>query len=75
MDIYRAEKLAQDYVVNHPGWDKKFLLIAPAGIIPCTWLDPYFGFFTFDGKDDGFVRTKDIPASVEVVMPDPAESD
>ncbi|MFA9263179.1 MAG: hypothetical protein ACEQSB_07640, partial [Undibacterium sp.] len=64
MDIHRAEKLAQDYVLEHRDWDKRFLLIGPGGIVSCTWLDPYFGMFQIDGSE-GFVMTKQIPASVD----------
>lgn len=74
MDIHRAEKLAQDYVLEHRNWDKKFLLVGLAGrILNCTWLDPYFGMFQIDGQE-GFVMTKQIPEGVSVLMSDPAES-
>ncbi len=70
MDIYRAEKIAQDRMAESRGdWDKKFTLIGPRGILNCEWLDPYFGFFTIEGHE-GFLRTKDIPANVECVMPE-----
>lgn len=67
MDIYRAERIAQDRAVN-PNWNKSFVLVGPTGMIECEWLDPYFGMFLFKGQD-GFVMTKQIPASVDVIMP------
>lgn len=68
MDIHRAEKIAQDRSLN-ASWDKSFLLVGTKGVIECEWLDPYFGIFQMKGSD-GFVMTKQIPASVEVIMPD-----
>lgn len=76
MDIYRAEKVAQDRMANarNGEWDKGFVLAGPGGVIACEWLDPYFGMFTIKGKD-GFMRTKDIPAGVEALMPEPEAID
>jgi hypothetical protein len=68
MDIYRAERLAQDRSID-PNWDKSFHLLGPAGMIECEWLDPYFGIFKMKGGD-GFVMTKQIPEYFEIVMPD-----
>lgn len=67
MDIYRAERLAQDMAVNRD-WDKSFLLVGPNGPVECEWLDPYFGMFQIKGEE-GFVMTKQIPAGIEVIMP------
>jgi hypothetical protein len=33
-------------------------------IVPCTWLDPYFGFFQVDGVE-GFTRMKEIAAQLD----------
>lgn len=71
MDIYRAEKIAQDKMLNATGgeWDKSFVLVGPTGVLECEWLDPYFGMFQVKGQE-GFVMTKSIPASVSVIMAD-----
>jgi hypothetical protein len=68
MDIYRAQKIAEDRTID-PNWNKSFVLVGPRGIIECEWLDPYFGIFQFKGKD-GFVMVKQIPADIDVVMPE-----
>lgn len=67
MDIFRAERLAQDRSID-PKWDKSFLLVGPSGVIECEWLDPYFGMFTMKDRE-GFVMTKQIPADIDVIMP------
>lgn len=71
MDIFRAERMAQDKMANAIGdnWDKSFVLVGPLGQIECEWLDPFFGMFTIKGRD-GFVMTKSIPADVDVLMSD-----
>ncbi len=69
MDIYRAERLAQDMAVDRD-WDKSFLLVGPKGTIECEWLDPHFGMFQFKGQE-GFVMTKQVPADLDVIMPIP----
>lgn len=70
MDIYRAGKIAQDRMLEASGgdWDKKFTIIGPGGSLNCEWLDPYFGMFTIAGHD-GFLMSKQIPTSCEVIMP------
>lgn len=68
MDIYRAQKIAEDRALD-PGWDKSFKLVGPRGEIDCEWLDPYFGLFQMKGKN-GFIMVKDIPADIDAVMPD-----
>jgi DNA-binding ferritin-like protein (Dps family) len=70
MNIYRAEKLAQDYALKFPEWDKKFFLVGPAGIKQCVWLDPYFGMFAVNGID-GFLMSGQVPPGVEALMPAP----
>lgn len=67
MDIYRAQKIAEDRMVGNPNWDKSFKLVGPKGEIECEWLDPYFGLFQMKGGD-GFVMVKQIPSSLDVVM-------
>lgn len=72
VDIHRAEKIAQDLMLeaNNGEWNKQFLLIDPGkGIIPCKWLDPYFGMFIPDDAD-GFMMTKDVPDNFKVLMLD-----
>jgi len=69
MDIYRAERLAQDRATKHHDWDKSFKLVGPLGEIECEWLDPHFGMFQFKGKE-GFVMTKQVPANFDVIMPE-----
>ena len=69
MDIYRACEIAKDRMLENPEWDKKFILMGPAGAKVCEWLDPYFGMFTFEGGN-GFVMIKQIPEGLEVIMPD-----
>jgi hypothetical protein len=69
MDIYRAEKIAQDRMQKAgPGeeWDRTFILIGPGVIQACKWLDPYMGAFTVHGKG-GFMLTRDVPADFHVV--------
>jgi len=68
MDIYRAERLAQDRSLD-PKWNKSFMLIGPAKEVECEWLDPYFGLFQIKGEK-GFMMTKQIPEYFEVVMPE-----
>ncbi|SCB51772.1 hypothetical protein GA0061099_102145 [Bradyrhizobium yuanmingense] len=70
MDIYRAERAAQDMMARDPKWDKKFILIGPGGLINCEWIDPYFGIFSIEGKE-GFAMSKQVPSNVEVIMPQP----
>jgi len=69
MDIYRAERLAQDRMTASNDWDKSFTLVGPRGVVSCEWLDPFFGLFQIKGSD-GFMMTKQIPSSVEVLMPE-----
>lgn len=72
MDIYRAERVAQDRMAKSGpkrDWDRSFLLVGPNGIKPCTWRDPYFGLFSIDGVD-GFLMTKQVPNGFEVLMAD-----
>jgi hypothetical protein len=69
MDIYRAERLAQDMAVHGEDWNKSFVISGPNGTIECEWLDPHFGLFKFKGKE-GFVMTKQIPADLDIIMPD-----
>jgi hypothetical protein len=70
MDIYRAERVAQDRAMD-PGWDKSFKLVGPLNEVECEWLDPYFGIFTIKGRE-GFVMLKQIPEGFEIVMPEVA---
>jgi hypothetical protein len=74
MDIYRAERLAQDMAVHGGDWDKSFVLLGPRGAIECEWLDPYFGLFQIKGQE-GFVMTKQIPAHLDIIMPAPESTD
>lgn len=68
MDIFRAERLAQDRMSNEgQNWNKSFKLVGPNGEIECEWLDPYFGLFQMKGSD-GFIMTKQIPSDLDVVM-------
>lgn len=71
MDIYCAEKIAQDRMSNASGgeWDKKFCLVGNGGALSCEWLDPFLGMFTIEGKE-GFLMTKHVPADVDVLMPE-----
>jgi hypothetical protein len=71
MDIYRAEKVAQDRMLKaiNGQWDKSFVLASKYGIKECEWIDPYLGAFKIKG-DDGFMLTSDIPAGIEILMAD-----
>jgi hypothetical protein len=69
MDIYRAERLAQDMAVHGGDWNKSFVIAGPSGLIECEWLDPHFGIFQMKGHE-GFVMTKQIPEGLEIIMPD-----
>lgn len=69
MDIYRAERLAQDRSID-PKWDRSFKLIGPLGnVIACKWLDPHFGMFTLV-EHEGFMMTKRVPDDFRAEMPD-----
>lgn len=68
IDIYRAERLAQDRAVSSGDWDKSFVLVGSGGLLECEWLDPFFGLFKIKGKD-GLVKTESIPAGIKVIMP------
>ncbi len=68
MDIYRAQRIAEDRATD-PSWNKSFVLLGANGIVECEWLDPYFGLFQIKGQE-GFVMTKQIPSHIDVVMPD-----
>ncbi|HSN67893.1 MAG TPA: hypothetical protein VLV48_01520 [Thermoanaerobaculia bacterium] len=55
MDIYRAERLAQEH-----GFDScTMTIIGPQGIAYGKWLDAYMGLFMPD-KADGFVMTRNL---------------
>ena len=55
MDIYRAERLAQEH-----GFDScTMTVIGPGGVLYGKWLDAYFGCFK-PGRSDGFVFTKQL---------------
>lgn len=69
MDIFRAEKIAQNKMAEakDDNWDKQFFLLGKEKIITCKWLDPYMGIFQIEGEI-GFARTEDVPAGVECLM-------
>lgn len=55
MDLYRAERLAQEH-----GFDScTMTLFGPSGVLTGQWLDAYFGMFKPE-KADGFVMTKQL---------------
>jgi hypothetical protein len=55
MDIYRAQKLAQDH-----GFDScTMTVIGPKAIMYGKWIDAYFGFFKPDNLD-GFITTEQM---------------
>jgi len=56
MNLYQCEKYAQEHGFN----SVEFIAHFPAGPKECKWLDAYFGFFTIEGMNDGFVRTIQI---------------
>lgn len=66
MDIYRAQKIAEDRAVD-PEWDKSFRLVGLGGEIKCKWLDPYFGIFQIEG-DGGLVMVKQVPPELDCIM-------
>jgi hypothetical protein len=57
MNIYQAQRYAEE---NDKFQGGKFIAIFPAGPKVCTWLDAYFGMFTIEGIEDGFVMVKQI---------------
>ena len=58
MDIYRAQKLAQDH-----GFDScTMTCIGKNGILYGKWLDAYMGLFKPDHVD-GFVMVRDLDAA------------
>lgn len=69
-----AEKEAQDLIMESGRHMRdvkvKFSLIFEKDdklhIVPCTWLDPYFGFFQVDGVE-GFTRMDDMPKEYRVL--------
>ena len=69
MDIYRAEREAQDRMHKNPKWDKSFVLVGPGGVMECEWLDPYFGLFQIKGHE-GAAMSKQVPPTCHVIMPD-----
>lgn len=67
MDIYRAQKVAEDRMLDVPvggEWKKKFVLRGPRGSKNCEWLDPYLGLFTVEGSK-GFLKVGDIPQDID----------
>ena len=61
MNIYQAEREAQDLSMDH---DKiVFMLVGPTGSRPCVWLDPHMGMFQLADKhgnaSGGFIMTRD----------------
>ncbi len=72
MDIYRAEKIAQDRMAEATGddWNKNFVAFLPNGcMISCKWLDPYFGLFQIDGMD-GAATSRSLPPETDVIIGD-----
>lgn len=69
-----AEKEAQDLIMDSGRHmnevEVRFSLVFDKEdklhIVPCTWLDPYLGFFQVDGVD-GFVRFSDVPKEYRVM--------
>lgn len=65
MDIYRAQRIAEDSAVADTNYDKKFKLVGPGGEKSCEWLDPFMGLFTIEGEP-GFMMVRDVPESCTV---------
>ena len=74
MSGIEAEKEAQDLIAGSGRpMDKvkvHFSLLFEKGgkvhIVPCTWLDPYFGFFQVDDIE-GMTRMSDMPKDFRVI--------
>jgi len=72
MDVLRAEKHAQDMMVEARDgeWDMNFILILDEKSLPllCTWVDPYFGVFTVYGKPElGVCFTSGLPETASIL--------
>jgi hypothetical protein len=74
MNLYQAQRHAEKN-----GYDsEEFTAFFPAGPRRCKWLDAYFGMFTIEGLDDGFVMVGHIdseyPDLVCLPATEPAEA-
>lgn len=56
MNLYQAQRHAEDN--GHDS--EEFTAFFPTGPRRCKWLDAYFGMFTIEGFDDGFVMVRQI---------------
>jgi len=67
MDILRAQKIAEDRMVDGGDWNKAFEVNFEGTRVKCEWIDPFFGLFRIkDARDDKAIFAKNIPAHVEV---------
>ena len=75
MDIYRAQKQAEDMAVNNDNKPIYFTLKGPTGEIRCEWIDPFMGLFRKVGEE-GFMTIKDIGEwPIEIIDMEQAEAD
>lgn len=58
MNLYQAQRHAEKN--GHDS--EEFTAFFPAGPKMCKWLDAYFGMFTIEGLDGGFVMVRQIDA-------------
>ncbi len=72
MNIYQAQRYAEE---NDQFQGGKFIAIFPAGPKVCTWLDAYFGMFTIEGIEDGFVMVKQIDDAYPNLLCQPIEAE
>lgn len=49
MDILRFQKEAEDR--QYDKLPLNFKIIGTSGILSAVWVDPYFGFFSIDGRE------------------------
>jgi hypothetical protein len=64
MDLYRAEKEAQELQLENQDKEIRFVMNFEGNPIVGVWLDPYLGLFQFFNKDgeriDGFLRVDSL---------------
>jgi hypothetical protein len=70
MDVYRAQKEAEDLMIEYRDAEIRFMMNINDIPIFCAWLDPYMGLFRVVGNDgklsDGFMSINDLP-EVDVI--------
>lgn len=65
MNIYRAQKEAENLMLENRDKELRFLMLLENKPIFCVWLDPYMGLFRVFDKNgilsEGFINVDKLP--------------